>query len=57
MKPCRQCTSTTNGYYTDKSRTCRRCTDAKLTEKKRDKALSLGFANFYQYLKFKHYFV
>jgi len=55
MKPCRQCESETNGYYTKKSRTCRKCTNRKLIETQRDTAERNGYKNYYQFLKFKNF--
>jgi tRNA(Glu) U13 pseudouridine synthase TruD len=55
MKPCRQCNSKTKGYYTEKSRTCRKCTSQKLMEAQKSDAERKGFSNYYQMQKFKEF--
>jgi hypothetical protein len=53
MRPCRQCNSETNGYYTEKSRTCKKCTSQKLKEAQKADAERKGFSNYYQMQKYK----
>jgi tRNA(Glu) U13 pseudouridine synthase TruD len=55
MRPCIQCDSETNGYYTEKSRTCRKCTSKKLMEAQKADAERKGFTNYYQMQKFKEF--
>lgn len=55
MTPCIKCNSTENGYYTAKSRTCRKCTNLVTVENKNRRARLEGYRNYYQKLKLKEY--
>ncbi len=55
MLPCVRCTSTENGYYTPKSRTCKKCTN-KVTHENRNRIARFeGFTGQYQKLKLREY--
>lgn len=55
MLPCIKCDSTVNGYYTEKSRTCRKCTNLVTVENKNRIARLEGYRNYYQKLKLRDY--
>jgi ribosomal protein S17E len=53
--PCRKCKSIDNGYYTPKSRTCKKCTNKKSNENRNRIARLQGYTGHYQKLKLKEY--
>lgn len=55
MLPCIKCNSDKNGYYTPRSRTCRKCTNKVTVETKNRKARLEGYRSYYQKLKIKEY--
>jgi hypothetical protein len=52
-KPCRICGASENGYYTEKSRTCKKCNNIKVMQKQKEWANEQGYKNYYQLQKFQ----